>query len=68
MYEMKEVYYKCYCHQCKYWKLGEHCEPCNTCLTQFMNYFSHKPTEYVPKEGTDNVRQRDCRSDAIVTE
>lgn len=50
MYEMKEVYYKCYCHECKHWTLGEQCEPCNTCLTYFMNLNSHKPVSYEPKE------------------
>lgn len=63
MYELKEVYYFCYCHKCKYEKLNERCEPCNTCLTIFMNQHSHKPVNFEPKEEMTNVRRRNRRDD-----
>lgn len=40
-----------FCPKCKYEKLTEEQEPCATCLNNPVNESSHKPTEFVEKEG-----------------
>lgn len=42
----KEVYFCQYCKSCKYEKLAEHEEPCDDCLNESVNTYSHKPVCY----------------------
>ena len=46
MNDLKEVYYKDYCKNCKYVKLKEHENPCNDCGKQPYNINSHKPVYF----------------------
>lgn len=45
----KEVYFYKYCKTCKYAKLKSDEEPCNECLTNPTNTYSHKPVNYKEK-------------------
>lgn len=42
----KEVYFCQYCKSCKYEKLSEHEDPCDDCLSESVNAYSHKPIYY----------------------
>lgn len=42
----KEVYFEPYCESCKYCDLDGSDLPCNACLTDTTNTYSHKPTHY----------------------
>lgn len=44
--EQKEVIFGDYCKKCVYRELGEHEEPCNECLTNTVNWYSHKPVMF----------------------
>ena len=46
----KEVYFEQYCKTCKYKDANEADYPCDECLSEPMNIYSHKPTKYVEKE------------------
>lgn len=46
MYGQKEVTFDKYCSTCKYGDLDENDMPCNKCLSDTTNYYSHKPTQY----------------------
>ena len=46
----KEVYFDQYCSSCKYSDLEEENEPCNNCLANPANEYSHKPVYWKPKE------------------
>ena len=46
----KEVFYSEYCWRCKYKTVDENEEPCETCMTEFFNEYSHKPTQFVPED------------------
>lgn len=48
--EMKEVYFDQYCQTCKHKDLKESEEPCNECLTETVNLYSHKPVKWEEKE------------------
>lgn len=39
----KEVYFSQYCKTCKYEKLAESEDPCDSCLNEPVNVYSHKP-------------------------
>ncbi len=45
----KEVYFGEYCKYCKYWEKKENEEPCDECLGNPVNLYSHKPMYYVNK-------------------
>lgn len=47
----KEVYFHEYCKTCKHWEAKDLDEPCNTCLEDPVNLYSHKPVKYEPVEG-----------------
>lgn len=47
----KEVYFHEYCKTCKHWEVKDLDEPCNTCLEDPVNLYSHKPVKYEPVEG-----------------
>lgn len=42
----KEVYYDRYCSTCKHKSLSGTDEPCDECLTEPVNLYSHKPAKY----------------------
>lgn len=48
--QYKEVYFDQYCISCKYSDLEEENDPCNTCLANPANEYSHKPIYWKPKE------------------
>lgn len=46
----KEVYYHEYCTECKHALLDPHAEPCNECLDNPVNLYTHKPVKFEEKE------------------
>lgn len=46
----KEVYFDQYCQTCKHCDTPESEEPCNECLYEPVNLYSHKPVKYAEKE------------------
>ena len=48
--DYKEVYFEWYCPECKHALLGLHEEPCNECLDNPVNLYSHKPVKFEEKE------------------
>lgn len=42
----KIVEFENYCKTCLYQDLAESEEPCNECLTETTNVYSHKPVKY----------------------
>lgn len=46
----KEVYFDQYCETCKHSKKSESDDPCDKCLAEPVNLYSHKPI-YYEKEG-----------------
>lgn len=48
--EMKIVYFGEYCPKCKYYLRSERDEPCNECLSNPTNTWSHKPVKFKEKE------------------
>ena len=46
----KEVYFGEYCKNCKHWEKKENEEPCDECLENPVNLYSHKPVNYEEKE------------------
>lgn len=42
----KEVYFDKYCRTCEHKNLREDQEPCNECLTNPVNLYSHKPIKW----------------------
>lgn len=45
----KEVYFGEYCPKCKYEKKAETDEPCDECLENPVNLYSHKPVRFEEK-------------------
>lgn len=45
----KEVYFHEYCEHCVYKELDNVDEPCNECLDNPINLFSHKPVKFEEK-------------------
>lgn len=46
----KEVYFGQYCPTCVHCDKICHEEPCDECLSEPVNVYSHKPVKYVEKE------------------
>lgn len=46
----KEVYFDKYCKTCKYEKTKETDDPCNECLSEPSNLYSHKPVSWTEKD------------------
>ena len=42
----KEVYFHQYCKKCKHFKVLDADEPCDECLSEPLNLYSHKPTKW----------------------
>ena len=47
----KLVMFEEYCKKCVHADVPEVKDPCNQCLTHTVNVNSHKPVNYIPKEG-----------------
>ena len=50
MDDYKEVYFHEYCEKCKYWKLKDNEYPCDECLDEPINLYSHKPVRWETAE------------------
>ena len=48
--EYKEVYFHKYCEKCKYKDVDDVKDPCNECLDEPANLYSHKPVKFVSME------------------
>ena len=46
----KEVYFDKYCKTCKYKNLTAADDPCDECLEETVNVYSHKPVKYEEEE------------------
>lgn len=46
----KEVYFHEYCKTCRYKKVEDTEAPCDECLSEPLNWNSHKPVKYEKKE------------------
>lgn len=46
----KEVYFHQYCKSCKHKDVKDTDEPCNECLDNPTNLYSHKPVNWAKKE------------------
>ena len=44
--QYKEVYFHEYCKTCKHKEVKDQDEPCNTCLEDPINLYSHKPVKW----------------------
>ena len=47
--EYKEVYFHKYCEKCKYKDVDDVKDPCNECLDEPANLYSHKPVKFEEK-------------------
>lgn len=45
----KEVYFHEYCKKCEHKKVGDTESPCSECLSEPLNWNSHKPVKYEEK-------------------
>ena len=45
----KEVYFNKYCKDCKHINVDGDKDPCNECLTNSVNLYSHKPVNFEEK-------------------
>lgn len=45
----KEVYFGQYCGSCKHCDKPESEDPCDECLAESVNVYSHKPVKYEEK-------------------
>lgn len=48
--QYKEVYFDQFCIKCKHEKLAGDEEPCNECLENPTNLYSHKPVKFEEKD------------------
>ena len=46
----KEVYFDQYCKTCKHKEKKDNEEPCDECLDNPINLYSHKPVNYKEKD------------------
>ena len=58
MNKTKEVNYYAYCDKCEYFEVDEGDDPCNECLTYFMNIDSHVPVNFKEKKGRKRNDER----------
>ena len=49
-YALKEVYFDNFCAQCQYKDNKENESPCDECLAEPVNEYSHKPVKFILKE------------------
>lgn len=48
----KEVYYHEYCKKCKHRDVDNTEMPCDECLSEPLNWNTHRPVKYEEKEST----------------
>jgi len=48
--DYKEVLYNEYCVKCKYKDLEEHEHPCDECMSEPVNLWSHRPVKFEEDE------------------
>lgn len=48
--EYQEVYFEQFCKTCKHEETYECDDPCNECLENPYNLYSHKPVKWEPKK------------------
>ncbi len=48
--EYLEVYFDQYCKSCKYCDAKDVLDPCDECLTNPVNLYSHKPVNWKEKD------------------
>ena len=46
---LKEVFFNEYCKTCKHFNKKENQEPCDRCLEECVNVYSHKPVKWEEK-------------------
>lgn len=46
----KEVYFDQFCSECEYKENAENEKPCDECLAEPVNEYSHKPIKFKGKE------------------
>lgn len=46
----KEVRFDKYCRTCEYGQIKEYEDPCNDCLNEPINTYSHKPVNWKEKK------------------
>lgn len=51
----KEVYFNEYCKTCKHELLADYESPCDECLEDPVNLYSHKPMKWEEKDGHKSV-------------
>ena len=49
-HQYKEVYFHEYCPKCEHAKVKNHEEPCNECLENPLNLYTHKPVKFEEKK------------------
>lgn len=47
--DQREVYFNQYCTTCKHWATPERDDPCDECLANPTNQYSHKPVNWEAK-------------------
>ena len=47
--DYKEIYFDQFCKSCKHENLEENLEPCDECLSNPANLYSHKPVNWEEK-------------------
>ena len=45
----KEVYFDEFCYQCEFEKKVENENPCDKCLEEPVNEYSHRPVKFIKK-------------------
>lgn len=48
---LKEVYFDRYCKTCQHKDVNDGEDPCDECLNEAVNSYSHKPVNYKEKDG-----------------
>ena len=57
-HEYKEVRFDLYCKTCKNEDVKDVEEPCNECLDNPINLYSHKPVKYEEKENKSSRKKQ----------
>ena len=55
-YRFKEVYFDNFCALCKHKDLDEAEDPCDECLSEPVNEYSHKPVNFIAEEKTNGSK------------
>lgn len=58
----KEVRFDLYCKKCKHWDCPEGEDPCDLCLEEFSNEYSHKPLYFEEDLNAGNRKEGGIKS------